>query len=89
MPSTRLLRISAANIGPNLCHQNRTVSWQTSMPRSCSKSSTLRSESGKRMYVLTAQANDLGADAEVAERLSLVYGRMQKQAPATPRPNFL
>jgi hypothetical protein len=24
---TRLLRISAANIGPNRLHQNRTVSW--------------------------------------------------------------
>ena len=36
----------AANIGPNLFHQNRTVSWLISMPRSCRRSSTLRSESG-------------------------------------------
>jgi hypothetical protein len=26
------LRISAANIGPNRFHQNRTVSWQISIP---------------------------------------------------------
>ena len=29
-------------------HQYRTVSWLMSMPRSCSRSSTFRSESGKR-----------------------------------------
>ena len=34
MCATRLLRISAANIGPNRFHQNRTVSWLTSIPRS-------------------------------------------------------
>jgi hypothetical protein len=44
--STRLRRISAANIGPRRCHQNRTVSWLMSLPRFCSKSSTLRSQSG-------------------------------------------
>jgi hypothetical protein len=30
-------------------------SWQMSMPRSCSRSSTLRSESGNRMYIITAR----------------------------------
>ena len=30
------------------------VSWLMSMPRSCSRSSTLRSESGKRTYIMTA-----------------------------------
>ena len=44
--STRFPLISAANIGPNLVHQYRTVSWLISMPRSCSRSSTFRSESG-------------------------------------------
>ena len=48
MPCARFLRISAANIGPNLCHQNRTVSWLTSIPRSCSRSYTFLSYSGKR-----------------------------------------
>jgi hypothetical protein len=52
---TRFRRISAANIGPNLFHQYRTVSWLMSMPRSCSRSSTLRSESGNRTYIMTAR----------------------------------
>ena len=34
---TRLLRISAANIGPNRFHQNRMVSWLISMPRSAAR----------------------------------------------------
>ena len=55
MPSMRRLRISAANIGPNLSHQNRTVSWPISTPRSCRRSSTLRGESGKRTYIITAR----------------------------------
>jgi hypothetical protein len=41
---TRLRRISPANIGPNRVHHSRTVSWQMSMPRSNSRSSTLRSD---------------------------------------------
>ena len=52
---TRFLRISAANIGPNLFHQTRTVSWLISMPRSCRRSSTLWSESGNRTYSITAK----------------------------------
>ena len=43
------------DIGPNLFHQNRTVSWLISMPRSCISSSKLRSESGKRTYSITAR----------------------------------
>ncbi len=50
----RFRRISAANIWPNLFHQNRTVSWLISMPRSCSRSSALRRDSGYRMYNITA-----------------------------------
>jgi hypothetical protein len=45
--------MSAANSGPNRFHHNRTVSWQMSMPRSKSRSSTLRSDSGKRIYIMT------------------------------------
>jgi hypothetical protein len=45
--------MSAANIGPKRFHQYRTVSWQTSIPRSNSKSSTLRSDSGNRTYSST------------------------------------
>src|SRR5271157_3920265 len=52
---TRLFRISAANIGPNRFHQNRTVSWLRSIPRSASKSSTLRNDSGYRTYIITSR----------------------------------
>ncbi len=53
MRSTRFLRISAANIGPKRFHQSRTVSWQMSMPRSCSRSSTFLSDSGYLTYIIT------------------------------------
>jgi hypothetical protein len=49
MRAMRRRRISAAKIGPNRFHQKRTLSWLTSMPRSCSMSSTFRRESGNRM----------------------------------------
>jgi len=39
----------------NLFHQVRTFSWLISMPRSWSKSSTCRSESGNRTYIVTAK----------------------------------
>ena len=47
--STRLMRFTVANIGPKLIHQYRTVSWLISIPRSCSRSLTFRSDSGNRM----------------------------------------
>ena len=55
MCATRLLRISAANIGPNRFHQNRTVSWLMSIPRSAKRSSTLRSDSGYLTYIITTR----------------------------------
>ena len=55
MCATRLLRISAANIGPNRFHQNRTVSWLMSIPRSAKRSSTLRSDSGYLRYIITTR----------------------------------
>ena len=55
MCATRLLRISAANIGPNRFHQNRTVSWQMLIPRSAKRSSTLRSDSGYLTYITTTR----------------------------------
>ena len=45
--------MSAANIGPNRFHYSLTVSWQRLMPRSNNKSSTLRSDSGNRTYIIT------------------------------------
>ena len=53
--AARLLQISAPNIGPNRFHQNRTVSWLMSIPRSASKSSTLCSDSGYRTYIITTR----------------------------------
>lgn len=41
------------DIGPNRFHHSRTVSWQMSIPRSNSMSSTLRSDSGKRTHIST------------------------------------
>ena len=55
MCATRFLRISAANIGPNRFHQNRTVSWLMSIPRSARRSSTLRSDSGYLTYIITTR----------------------------------
>src|SRR5271166_2418046 len=52
MCATRFFRISAANIGPNRFHQNRTVSWLMSIPRSARRSSTLRSDSGYFTYII-------------------------------------
>ena len=46
-------RIVEANIGPNRFTQNRAVSWQMSMPRSKARSSTFRSDKGKRTYSIT------------------------------------
>jgi hypothetical protein len=55
MRSTRFLRISAANIGPNRFHQSLTVSWQMSIPRSNSRPSTFRRDSGYFTYIITTR----------------------------------
>src|SRR5271170_2113244 len=55
MFATRLFRISAANIEPNRFHQNRTVSWLMSIPRSAKRSSTFRRESGYLTYIITTR----------------------------------
>lgn len=44
-------QMSPANNGPNLFHHSLTVSWQISVPRSNSRSSTFRNDSGMRMDV--------------------------------------
>ena len=41
-----LLRIHSENIGPKRFHQHLAVSWQTSIPRSNSRSSTCLSDNG-------------------------------------------
>jgi hypothetical protein len=45
--------MSAANSGPNLFHQCRTVAGLMSIPRSNSRSSTFPSERGKRTFIIT------------------------------------
>src|SRR5271165_1364415 len=55
MCATRFFRISAGNIGPNRFHQNRTVSWLMSIPRSARRSSTLRNDSGYFTYIITTR----------------------------------
>src|ERR1039458_3747468 len=42
-------------MAPNRFHQNRTVSWLMSIPRSDRRSSTLRSDSGYFTYIITAR----------------------------------
>jgi len=42
----RLSALADAPSGPNLLSQNRTVSWQMFMPRSCTGFSTFQNESG-------------------------------------------
>ena len=47
--------VAALGNGPSLYHQKRTVSWLISILRSCSRSSTLRSENGNRTYIIAAR----------------------------------
>jgi hypothetical protein len=61
----RCFRISPSNTGPNRRHQNRTISWLISMPRSCRRSSTFRSESGNRTYSITAKRMNSGLVSKV------------------------
>jgi hypothetical protein len=49
------VRISEVNIGLNLCHQNRTVSWLISTTHLCSKASTIRSNSGNMTRSIIAK----------------------------------
>ena len=64
------LAISLANIGPNRFHQSRTVSWQMSMPRSNSRSSTFRSDSGYRTYIITTSRITSGEESNQRNGLS-------------------
>jgi hypothetical protein len=60
---TRLRRISEANIGPNRFHHSRTVSWQMSMPRSNSRSSTFLRERGYRTFIMTTSRSNSGEES--------------------------
>jgi len=73
----------AANIGPNLFHQNRTVSWQMSTPRSDNISPTFRSDSGYRTYSITAMRITSGDELKHRNGLAalLIYSFYQHPAP--------
>jgi hypothetical protein len=62
--------MSEANNGPNLFHQNRTVSWQMSIPRSNRRSSTLRKLSGNRTYIITTSRMTSGDELKRLKGLS-------------------
>src|ERR1700756_1920466 len=81
MCATRFLRISAANIGPNRFHQNRTVSWLMSIPRSARRSSTLRSDSGYLTYIITIKTDDLRRAVEISERIAHDPSLPRSEAP--------
>src|SRR5277367_1702694 len=67
MRSTRLRRISAANIGPNRFHHSLTVSWQMSIPRSARRSSTFRNDSGYLNVHHDHEPDYLGRTVEIAK----------------------
>ena len=83
---TRCRRISDANIGPNRFHQNRTVSWQMSMPRSNNRSSTLRRLSGNRTYIMTTSRITSGD--ELKQRNGLAGVVISLFTSALPRLQF-
>jgi hypothetical protein len=68
--ATRLLRISAAKIGPNRFHQNRTVSWLISMPTLGQQ--TLDVAQRRRISHVHHhdQTDDLRRAIEIAERVA-------------------
>ena len=70
------LRISAANIRPHRFHQNRTVSWQISIPRSNSRSLDLPRRQGTTDVQQHRDADELGRAVEAAQELRIAgsYG---------------
>src|SRR5271166_1630107 len=70
MFATRLFLISAANIGPNRFHQNRTVSWLMSNPALGQQ--TLDVAQGQRVSHIQHhhQPDDLRRAVKISERVS-------------------
>jgi hypothetical protein len=79
--ATRFFRISAANIGPNRFHQNRTVSWLMSIPRSAKRSSTFRSDSGYRTYIITTRRITSGELLKYRNGLRMAQSRHGQRRP--------
>ncbi len=62
-------------MGPNLFHQSLTVSWQMSIPRSCKRFSTFRSESGNFTYIITTKRITSGDESNQRNGLAaLIFG---------------
>ena len=83
MRSTRLPRISAANSGPKRFHQKRTVSWQISMPRSASRSSTFRSDYPYLTYLINTRRITFGDEPKQRNGLS-TYACLSQSTDAVP-----
>ena len=66
--------------GPNRFHQNRTVSWLMSIPRSVKRSSTLRSDSGYRTYIITTRRMTSGELLKYWNRLFRLVSTTQRDA---------
>src|SRR5271167_397788 len=81
MFATRLFLISAANIGPNRFHQNRTVSWLRWIPRSAKRSSTLRSDSGYLTYIITTRRITSGELLKYRNGLLMALGYHSRPRP--------
>ena len=70
MCATRRLRISAANIGPNRFHQNRTVSWLMSIPRSAKQILDVAQRQRVSHVHHHDQTDDLWRAVEISERIA-------------------
>ena len=68
----------------NRFHQNRTVSWQISMPRSASRSSTLRGDRGYFTYMSTTSRMISGEELKRRQGLGGLRLAMAKPDPQTP-----
>ena len=73
MRETRCLRILAANSGSKRFHHNRIVSWQMSIPRSNSRSSTLRRDSGNRTDTNTTNRITTGDELKYRKGVRLRF----------------
>ena len=70
-----LTALRGANIGPNRFHQSRTASWQMSIPRSASMSSTFRRDSGNFTYIMTTVRIISGDDSNQRNGSWVFVGR--------------
>jgi len=82
-------RTTEGEAGPNRFHQNRTVTWHRSKPRSNKRSSTFRSDGGTCSYMSTTSRITSGDELKYRNGLGglafdrrLVALRHQRERPA-------